>query len=418
MLVLVGVSTRSMAESAVRAGYPVVAVDYFGDLDQRRLCWVLGMKTDAGVVRPSARTLFEAVRALSPTGVVYSSPFENHPELVRGWEEEGILLGNTSATLIAVRDHRRLARCLARVGIRTPLTLGRGVGEWDQAAGAAKLWVEKPERSGGGHGVRLTRMACRPPAGRLLQEFVPGVPASATFLADGRTAVVVGTSRQISGAPGLGARGFRYAGSIVPLALPRHFPLPQVEREIRTLVSALVADFRLRGINTVDLVVNRAGVHVVEVNPRWSASAELIERRAGVSLFDLHVRACRGDLPSESAWSGPGPLVVAETAPGPFWGKAIVYAPRAGSAPALADPDLEELWQGGVRDIPCPGVRMGPGQPVCTVLVCADDYRGCWRSLLDRAGWARDRCWRPFEAAGAAPPTGGRGAPGEGARLA
>src|SRR2546422_10205992 len=31
----------------------------------------------------------------------------------------------------------------------------------------------------------------------------------------------------------------------------------------------------------------------IEVNPRYTAAMELVERAYGLSLFDLHVRACR-----------------------------------------------------------------------------------------------------------------------------
>ena len=35
---IAGLTTRAIAESAVGAGFDVVTVDYFGDLDQKRLC--------------------------------------------------------------------------------------------------------------------------------------------------------------------------------------------------------------------------------------------------------------------------------------------------------------------------------------------------------------------------------------------
>jgi len=36
-ILIVGFSTRAIAESAVRGGYDVVTIDYFGDRDQKEL---------------------------------------------------------------------------------------------------------------------------------------------------------------------------------------------------------------------------------------------------------------------------------------------------------------------------------------------------------------------------------------------
>lgn len=409
MLLLVGVSTRAMAESAVRAGYRTVAVDYFGDLDQRLFCRVVGLKTDLNVKRPSAEALFRAARYFSPSGVVYGSPFENHPELVRCWEREGTVVGNGAASLAGVRDLRRLSRALARGEIRMPVTVfsdgASDEGGWGGSTRRGELWLHKPEKSGGGHGVRLLTSPLWPTVGHVLQQFVRGIPGSVTFLADGHRAVVVGTSRQLVGTPVLGARGFRYAGNMVPLALPRRIPAAEVEAKLLRMASILAEEFSLKGLNTVDFIVNEEDVYVLEVNPRWSGSAELLERRAGLPLFHLHVEACRGSLPGVGRLSGVLPLVVGQDEPVWFWAKGILYAPAGGRARALNWQEFGELRQRGVRDIPCPGVEIRAGQPICSVVVAGQGYRRCWRNLLDAIPWVRELLWEPTEGG----EVGGRG---------
>ena len=68
-VLLAGVSTRDIAESAVRAGYEVVAVDGFGDLDLQACA------TEVRVVRVdgrfSARAAAAAARDVSCEAVVY-----------------------------------------------------------------------------------------------------------------------------------------------------------------------------------------------------------------------------------------------------------------------------------------------------------------------------------------------------------
>jgi hypothetical protein len=73
-VLIVGVSVRSVAESASRAGYAVSAVDGFGDLDLRAVA--------TEVIRVTPYTAIAAARAaqhVRAAAVCYVSNFENHP---------------------------------------------------------------------------------------------------------------------------------------------------------------------------------------------------------------------------------------------------------------------------------------------------------------------------------------------------
>jgi uncharacterized protein len=112
----------------------------------------------------------------------------------------------------------------------------------------------------------------------------------------------------------------------------------------------------------------------LEVNPRYTASMELVERAYGVSVFDIHARACAGDLPTFE-------LVNARAASREAVGKAIVYARRDTTA-GDTRPWLEDDT---VRDIPPPGSRILRGHPICTVFARARDAAECHRGLVARA---------------------------------
>src|SRR5207245_11417241 len=61
-VLIVGVSTRGLAESAARAGYRVVAVDSFGDLDLRACADAVSVARTGGENRCSVRRALHAVR--------------------------------------------------------------------------------------------------------------------------------------------------------------------------------------------------------------------------------------------------------------------------------------------------------------------------------------------------------------------
>lgn len=365
-VLIAGVSARAFAESAWRAGYAVLAVDAFGDLDLKARVEAVGLRRDLG--RPwSAGGAAAAARAIPAEAVAYGANFENHPRAVRALAAGRRLLGNAPAALTRCRNPWVLAEVAAAAGGRMPRTLRPGeAGRADPAL----AWMRKPVRGGGGSGVRLWTPGEPLGAHELLQERIPGLHASAVFLADGRRARLLGLSRQLAGEASFGAPGFRYCGSIYPLATPAAGAL---ERRAGALADAFAEAFGLVGVNGFDFVVGEGEgegeVWVLELNPRYVASAELIERAQGLSIFSAHAAACGGSL--EQA-----PLAV----PDGSWGKAVVYA-RTG---VVAGATREWLERDNVRDVPFPGERLERGAPVCTVFARGTDATEC-RARLEAA---------------------------------
>jgi len=281
-----GVSTRGFAESAARAGYEVVAVDGFGDLDLRARAHSVHVARSGG--RFSVRAAVAAARGLDADVVCYVGSFENHARAVGALAAGRVLWGNRPAVLAAVRDPVRLARALRARGLPTP-----AVRVTAPRAATARRWLVKPRASGGGGGVAPWRGGPLP-RGSYLQQRVTGVPGSIVFAADGQTAVPLGVSRALAGDARFGdvAGGFRYCGSL--LVAPEE---PLFGRACR-LAATVTAAFGLVGVNGIDFVARGAVPYAVEVNPRYCASMELVERARGISIFAVHARACAGELPA------------------------------------------------------------------------------------------------------------------------
>ena len=150
-----------------------------------------------------------------------------------------------------------------------------------------------------------------------------------------------------------------------------------IVQSVERTVARLTHRFDLRGVNGIDFVVTDSAegpVHpyLVEVNPRYTASMELVDRAYGLSVFDLHVRSFDGELPAFS---------LAERLDDPrFYGKGIVYADEDVMMPNTADWRRE-----GRRDVPFSGERIAAGHPICTVLAEGENRAECWRRLVGKA---------------------------------
>ena len=230
--------------------------------------------------------------------LAYVSSLENHPDVVRSLAGKRPIFGNPPDVLREVRHWPTLRRFCRREGIAMPLTLFAGE---ENQADRSIPWLRKPALSGGGHGIRLWDGSALNRTG-YIQVLVPGVSASAVFAADGRQGVVLALSEQLIGKAALGARGFRHCGNIMPLA-PALGATPDLLQTVQDMLNRLTRRFGLRGICGADFIISRDqhGCIVpvlLEINPRPSSSAELLEMTGRINIFDHHIRAVAGELPS------------------------------------------------------------------------------------------------------------------------
>ena len=148
------------------------------------------------------------------------------------------------------------------------------------------------------------------------------------------------------------------------------------------LSTTAAEEFDLVGVNGIDFVDRGGVLYPVEVNPRWCASMELVERAYGLSVFEIHRAACTGrSLPEFD-------LMRTRHQSSGAVGKAIVFA-RADLTVGDTRRWLEEAVGEGkvssIRDIPRPGERIRAGRPVCTVFAADRDDKACHQALRQRA---------------------------------
>lgn len=398
-VVIVGVSTRAAAESAARAGFDVAAIDAFADLDQHPAVHAHSLQ-----VPFTARAAAEAARSIECDAVAYLSNFENHPAAVRVLTAHRMLWGNPADVLTRVRDPILVAQTLSRVGFAAPEVrlkpdaptgkpspgaafevsrTARSGGASDFSRTSPEDWLVKPLASGGGHGVRFWRPDDAVPRGTYLQRFVDGTPGSVVFVAAGGRAVPVGLLRQLIGDPAFGASGFQYCGNILAADGDPQFARDAPIADAACALAGAAADaFGLVGVNGIDFVARDGIPYPIEVNPRWCASMELVERAYGLSVFGAHASACAaGTLPDFD-------LARARRDARAALGKAVVFARHdvtVGDTRAWSD-DTDNDAPPCVHDIPRTGTRIGAGRPICTVFADASSAAACYAALVARAG--------------------------------
>jgi predicted ATP-grasp superfamily ATP-dependent carboligase len=376
-LTIVGASVRAAAQSARRGGFDVHAGDLFADRDLR----CAGQATAVSVYPGGLAAVVAGPQAGS---WMYTGALENFPDLVAKLSTLRPLCGNRADVLRAIRDPWQVARALQAADLPVP-----ALARQDEPPPREGCWIRKPLASAGG--TRVVRWddkaanATSDGAPAYFQELVDGRPCSAVFLAARGGAVLLGVTRQLIGEAWCGASQYGYCGSVGPLRLSR-----ATLRQFEALGDCLARCFDLVGLLGVDAVMNERGVWPVEVNPRYTASTEVLDWSYGFSAVALHVEACElGRLPTNLP------------PPRRWCGKAIVYATERvvmGDASGHWLSPEPVTWP-EIADIPSPQSVMESGGPIVTVLASGADAASVLDLLKARAAQVRQSFCQPSSSA-------------------
>jgi predicted ATP-grasp superfamily ATP-dependent carboligase len=367
-LLIFGASARAAAFSALRAGFRPWCADLFADADLHRRVPAMqlpGRYPDG---------FLDLIDVELPGPWMYTGGLENRPFLVAKMARRRPLLGNDQAALLSARSPFTLAQILVKARLPGPAVWGPG----DRFPPRGHHWLIKPLAGSGGAGIRYlddeSGNAKLQPDRCYVQEFVEGDSRAAVFVGDGRAACLLGVTRQLVGKAWLNAAAFHYCGSIGPL------PLTATEQASLERPGAAVASgCGLRGLFGVDGIWRRGALWPVEVNPRYTASVEVLEYATGLRSLALHEQVfAKGGLPAQPARVANGVV-----------GKAVVFArgrlnfPATGPWLAALDTPIDELP--AYADIPPPGTPIKPGQPVLTVFARANTVDACENGLREIA---------------------------------
>lgn len=408
-IVVVGASVRAMAQSAAAAGWEVHAADLFGDLDLRASARDV---IRLGPEHAYPHALVTLAAEWPPVPWCYTGALENHPDIIDAIAAVRRLAGNGGSAVRAVRDPLRLAVAVRSAGLLFPETFHSPDGLPCDGS-----FIVKPLASASGRGIHAWRPDAESLAASAVthvwQRRVVGEPHAAAFIVAPGGARLLGLTRQLIGAPWCHAGPFSYCGSVTvpPSAIPR-----SLAAQLDRLGGLLADEFRLVGAVGIDLMIDTDGrIWVVEINPRFTASMELHERRVGGSVAAAHLHAC--GVSGVSGVSSDSPAVADDAIPAMAWAKAVLHAPHAIDVTTGLVAEWQAMaaaWSaadGGpaaLADIPAPGQTIPVRAPLLTIFArgTATDaaLAGVTHRTADVVASCQPAFSRPFAAALSPPP--------------
>ena len=358
-LLIVAASARAASFSARFAGYSPIWIDQYADFDLQR--HFPGRKVMASRYPQDIVNLASSLHSMP---FIYTGAMENHLQVLEQLQTRHQLLGNSAEICRAVRDPQLLADCWERAGVKYPKIHGAA------ARVPEGTWLMKPVNGSGGQGIRIYQLETLFSEDEYyLQQYIRGESRAGVFVGNGQSSCFIGVTQQLIGEEFLNAGKYSYCGSIGPLEID-----PVEDDQWRALGDSLCHSFSLKGIFCVDAIRCEDNIYPVEVNPRYSASIEVLERACDLPLLRLHHQACEGDLNFQVK------------TPRRTIAKAYLFADaRLRSPREISSIYTDTINISETADIPMPGSIIEQGHPVMTVLAEAVDADSALEELKSRA---------------------------------
>jgi predicted ATP-grasp superfamily ATP-dependent carboligase len=327
-VLVAGFSTRHVVQSAYRTGYITYAVDHFCDQD---LFWY----TRDRMRFEELDEIPECIRILCEKYPIDYLVVTSGAEHLRSRVP---LLGTPPDRLERLLDKQKTHRLFEELGIPTPSLI----------TDDRYPVMAKPVTGAGGWRNRILRNEAEkrawmqefPDIPGIYQQIVEGMPASVSCVCNGTHARAVAVNEQLL--RGSTDAPYGFSGCITPIIHPK-------VKEMISLAEKAAGESGCVGSIGVDFVLSEE-IWAIEINPRFQATLDTVEMATGLNLFDLHIRACSGEIP------------VRQPVTRRFAARSILFADRD----LVLETDLTRFAP-SVADIPWPGTHFEEGNAVVSV---------------------------------------------------
>lgn len=352
-ILIIANSGRMLAEAAQRAGYQVLVIDRFADVDT--------VATAHAVWRVESLTLLCLQQAIvqipkhyAIEHLVVGSGFGNYIDSLAWLESQFTLLGNGGVIVSTITNPVTLYQTLERLQITHPET------HFQAPETTQKQWLIKPYASEGGLNIKFYHEQAVS-QNHYWQRYLQGSVYSALFVGNGVDAQLLALNQQWTTTHQDG-QAFVFSGLIQSSDAnlwPHH-------KTITNWIKKLTLKFALIGLNGLDFIIHEGRCWLLEVNPRAPASMMLYQQED--NLFNVHMNACHGILPCR---------YLPQSIPVPAY--QIIYT----SARLIIPVDFK--WPDWTADQAKPGTIIDTDQAICSIIASACNAKSVLKLLQYRS---------------------------------
>jgi predicted ATP-grasp superfamily ATP-dependent carboligase len=345
-LVIAAIASRPYVKAAVDAGYEVIAIDCFADVDTRQLakCVYVVHQHNGQLNSGELLEIMANIDLDRMVGFCYGAGLEKAPDVLNEISRYVSVLGNAPDVIKQCKIPGHFFKLCSHLAVPYPEVADRKPLE-------TKGWLQKEiGNSGGAH---IAFVDDRNPAekGVYYQKFQEGQSVSCLFLAVEQGVNVVGFSEQWLSADKNVPFRYKGAASHADISV-------SAKANFTSYVKKLSQALSLVGLNSCDAICLDDDVVVLEINPRLSASMDLYTFKQD-NLMAMHIAASKK---SSSVDSVKTKHLVCQSSQA----HQVVYAK---CDTLVSSTHGWPLW---LSDVPEIGSCFKSGMPICTVLAEAE----------------------------------------------
>ena len=376
-LLLIGIDTRSMLNSALKLDYEIYSTSYFSTSDTPTIknqkiilkesdgesCGIFEDNFNSKAILEMSQDYIDEVDHIIPISGVSSSDFSK--------KDRKKILGNHDVE--DIEDKFRFYKKI-RNEFLTPMTFHAC--DIDEAFEINEShpdiqFILKPVKGSGGYDVNLLNNDMNIEFGDnefILQEYVQGISLSSSVLSSENETKTVTNTRLLTMNDFGDENSFIYVGNILPLTdrsiIGDVDDIDNINKELKYTSESLIDKFGLVGSNGVDYILNENGLYVIEINPRLQGTFECVEKTFGINMLEAHINACQGkvpEIPRAQCYSY----------------KKIVYSPTRMKYSPM---DLNNIY-----DLPHVGSITEKDEPLLTIIDSDSDFEKLYEKVESTA---------------------------------
>ena len=372
-LLLIGIDTRGMLNSALKLDYDIYSASYFSTSDTPTIknqkiilkesdgesCGIFEDNFDSKSILEISKDYIDEVNHIIPISGISPSDFSKR--------DQKKILGNHDVENI--EDKFRFYKKI-KDEFLTPMTFR--VSDIDEASEINEnhpdtQFILKPVKGSGGYDINLLDNDSDIEFGGkefIMQEYVTGISLSSSVLSSKNETKTITNSRLLTMNDLGEENSFIYVGNILPLTdksiMANVNDIEGINAEMKTTSENLIDKFDLIGSNGVDYILNENGLHVIEINPRLQGTFECVEKAFGINMLEAHIKACQGkliEIPKAKCYAY----------------KKIVYSPERMKYRQL---DLDNIY-----DLPHTGSITEKDEPLLTIIDSDVDFEKLYEKV-------------------------------------
>ena len=373
-LLLIGINTRSMLNSALKLDYEIFSTSYFSTSDTPQIknqkiileeknnesSGIFEDNFNSSYILETSKDFIDEADYIIPISGISPGEFSK--------KDQKKILGNKDVSQIEnkfkfyekIKDEFTVPETFLIKDVDEAIEISENKPE--------VKYIIKPVKGSGGYDINLlnndSTIQLNDSENYILQEYIDGINLSSSILARKDIKKTIMNSRLLTENDFKNNNSYIYIGNILPLtkesSLLNIGNIDEINKQMIETSQNLAYKFDLIGSNGVDYILNENGLYVIEVNPRIQGTFECVEKSLQINMLDAHIKSCMNEsveIPKAKYYSY----------------KKIIYSPCRNKYSKI---DLDNIY-----DLPHIGTITEKSEPLLTIIDKDTDFKKLYEKV-------------------------------------